>query len=223
MKTHFHFARVQFSAFLLLVSALVLSGVTSPAALAQTFRGAIHGSVTDAANALVTSAYVTAKNKATALGYATLSSNSGVFSFQDLPIGSYTVTVHKAGFRDTVADNVPVEAGSVYELTVPLAVASAVNAVEVTANAVAVETSTVTQSNVLDAVTVEGVPLNTELYDLINSGSTGAAGTTQFTIGGGLRSRLAKNLDLGVAYEAGIVDPVGIFGSRVTADVIWRF
>ena len=70
---------------------------------------------------------------------------------------------------------------------------------------------------------VEGVPLNTELYDLINSGSTGAAGTTQFTIGGGLRSRLAKNLDLGVAYEAGIVDPVGIFGSRVTADVIWRF
>ncbi len=70
---------------------------------------------------------------------------------------------------------------------------------------------------------VEGVPLNTELYDLINSGSTGAAGTTQFTVGGGIRSRLAKNVDVGVAYEAGIVDPVGIFDSRVTADVIWRF
>ena len=178
MKTRFHVVRVQFTAFLLLVSALVLGGVTSPAALAQTFRGAIHGSVTDAANALVTSADVTAKNKATALSYATLSSNSGVFSFQDLPIGSYTVTVHKAGFRDTVADNVPVEAGSVYELTVPLAVASAVNAVEVTANAVAVETSTVTQSNVLDAVTVEGVPLNGRDFTQLLALSPGYSGYT---------------------------------------------
>ncbi len=68
-----------------------------------------------------------------------------------------------------------------------------------------------------------GVPLNTELYDLINSGSTEARGTTQFTIGGGARSRLLNNLDVGVSYEAGVVHPVGIFESRVTADVIWRF
>lgn len=68
-----------------------------------------------------------------------------------------------------------------------------------------------------------GVPLNTELYDLINSGSTEARGTTQFTIGGGARSRLLNNLDVGVSYEVGVVHPVGIFESRVTADVIWRF
>ena len=67
------------------------------------------------------------------------------------------------------------------------------------------------------------VPLNTEGYDLINFGSQNAAGSTQLTFGGGARSRLAKNVDVGVAYEVGIVDPVGIFDSRVTADVIWRF
>jgi hypothetical protein len=70
---------------------------------------------------------------------------------------------------------------------------------------------------------IQGVPLNTELYDLINSGSTEARGTTQFTVGGGVRSRLVKNVDVGVSYEAGVVDPVGIFDSRITADVIWRF
>lgn len=70
---------------------------------------------------------------------------------------------------------------------------------------------------------VEGVPLNTELYDLINSGSMDAEGTTQLTVGGGFRTRLAKNVDVGVAYEAGVVHPVGIFDSRVTADFIWRF
>ena len=68
-----------------------------------------------------------------------------------------------------------------------------------------------------------GVPLNTELYDLIDSGSTKASGTTQFTVGGGARARLSKSVDVGVAYEAGVVDPVGIFAGRVTADAVWRF
>lgn len=67
------------------------------------------------------------------------------------------------------------------------------------------------------------VPLNTEGYDLINFGSVAASGTTQLTAGGGARSRLAKNVDLGVAYEVGVVHPVGIFDTRLTVDVVWRF
>jgi len=67
------------------------------------------------------------------------------------------------------------------------------------------------------------VPLNAEMYDLINFGATDASGSTQFTLGGGARTRLAKNVDVGVAYEAGVVDPKGIFDSRLTADVVWRF
>jgi hypothetical protein len=70
---------------------------------------------------------------------------------------------------------------------------------------------------------INGVPLNTELYDLIDSGSTGAGGTTQLTFGGGFRTRIVKNLDVGVAYEAGVVAPVGIFAARATADLVWRF
>ncbi len=70
---------------------------------------------------------------------------------------------------------------------------------------------------------LKAVPLNTEGYDLINFGSADAAGTTQFTVGGGARSRILKNLDVGIAYEVGVVHPVGIFESRLTADVIWRF
>jgi hypothetical protein len=67
------------------------------------------------------------------------------------------------------------------------------------------------------------VPLNAEMYDLINFGATDAQGSTQFTVGGGARARLLSNLDLGVAYEAGVVDPKGIFDSRLTADVVFRF
>ena len=67
------------------------------------------------------------------------------------------------------------------------------------------------------------VPLNTEGYDLINFGSTDASGSTQFTVGGGARSRLVKNVDVGVAYELGVGNSVGIFHTRITADLIWRF
>jgi len=67
------------------------------------------------------------------------------------------------------------------------------------------------------------VPLNTEGYDLINFGSKDASGTTQMTVGGGARARIVKNVDVGVAYEVGVVHPVGIFESRLTADVVWRF
>lgn len=58
---------------------------------------------------------------------------------------------------------------------------------------------------------LSAVPLNTEGYDLINFGSSAASGTTQLALGGGARARLLKNVDLGVAYEAGVVNPVGIF------------
>jgi len=67
------------------------------------------------------------------------------------------------------------------------------------------------------------VPLNTEGYDLINFGSTDVSGTTQISMGGGARCRLVKSLDVGVSYEVGVGNPVGIFQSRITADLIWRF
>jgi len=70
---------------------------------------------------------------------------------------------------------------------------------------------------------IQGVPLNTELYDLINSGSTRAGGTTQLTFGGGFRTRITTNIDTGIAYEVGVIQPAGIFASRATADLVWRF
>lgn len=67
------------------------------------------------------------------------------------------------------------------------------------------------------------VPLNTEMYDLINYGSSEVAGTTQIVLGAGLRSNLTKELSVGVAYEVGTSTHQGIFDSRLTIDSILRF
>lgn len=67
------------------------------------------------------------------------------------------------------------------------------------------------------------LPLGVEGLDLINFGTTNADGRTQAVLGGGFRSRLCESADLGFAYEYGISNPQGLFDSRVTLDMIWRF
>lgn len=69
-----------------------------------------------------------------------------------------------------------------------------------------------------------GLGITTEGFDLINFGSANASGSTQGAIGFGFRSRLLDNLDLGFAYETGIIeDGADIFDDRITVDVAWRF
>lgn len=69
----------------------------------------------------------------------------------------------------------------------------------------------------------KAAPFKSEGFDLINFGSSSASGRTQAAIGGGFRSRLLNNLDLGFAYEVGVVGKDDIFKDRFTVDLSWRF
>jgi hypothetical protein len=68
-----------------------------------------------------------------------------------------------------------------------------------------------------------GLPIDSEGYDVINFGSSHASGTTQMTVGGGFRSRLTKNIDFGVAYEKAVLSPQGLTDDRFTFDFCIRF
>ncbi len=66
---------------------------------AQTFRGGINGAVTDQAGAVVAGAQVVATADATQVEHTTVTSSGGEFSFQDLPLGTYTVTATASSFQ----------------------------------------------------------------------------------------------------------------------------
>jgi len=69
-----------------------------------------------------------------------------------------------------------------------------------------------------------GLGINSEGFDLINFGASASSGTTQGAIGFGFRSRLLENLDLGFAYEVGVIDDGDdIYKDRFTVDLVWRF
>src|ERR1700730_619879 len=102
---------------------------------AQTFRGAINGTVVDPSGAVVAGALVKAINNGTGVTLTTASTSGGQFSFQDLPLGSYKVTVSSSGFGTVTTDNVSVTAGGAYTLPVTLKMGLSTTAVEVSAAA----------------------------------------------------------------------------------------
>ncbi|MBV9301320.1 MAG: TonB-dependent receptor [Acidobacteriaceae bacterium] len=129
-------------------------------AYGQTFRGAIDGTVTDATGAVVQGAQVTATNTATSVSQTTVSTTSGEFSFQDMPLGTYTVTVTASGFEQTTVSNVVVTAGNVYTVPIKLQVGQMTTKVEVSAAAIEVDTTSATQSDTIPSKALQDLPLN---------------------------------------------------------------
>jgi hypothetical protein len=146
-----------FATFALL---LVLVVSVSVSGYAQTFRGAINGTVTDPSGAVVAGANVKATDTATGIAHTSTTTSDGQFAFQDLPLGSYKIEVSASGFSTVVVAQVPVTAGSVYTVPVKLKLGQQATAIEVSAAAVSVDTTTATQSATIPGDVVQNVPLN---------------------------------------------------------------
>jgi hypothetical protein len=135
---------------------LVLLG---SAALAQTFRGGMAGSVADSSGAAVPNAVVTITNKATGLTRSQSTQGAGDFNFPDLPTGTYTVGVTKTGFQ-RYAQEIEVAVGKIASLAVTLGVASQSEMVEVQAAAATLETNEASLNAVINTRALQDIPLN---------------------------------------------------------------
>jgi outer membrane receptor protein involved in Fe transport len=92
--------------------AFALTIFAGVATFAQTFRGTILGSVTDSSGAAVPGATVTIKNTDTGLVRTVTTSEDGSYAAPELPIGTYSVSVEKAGFKLGVVTGLKVEVSS---------------------------------------------------------------------------------------------------------------
>ena len=164
---------------LVLVVLVVLSlavGVT-----AQTFRGAINGTVTDPSGASVPNAAVKATESATGIDHNTVTTSEGQFSFQDIPLGFYKVTVTASGFPVYTVDKVEVIAGTIYTLNVKLSLQQQATTVEVSAAALTLDTTTQTQNMTIAADVVQDVPLNGRDFTQLIATAPGYGG---YSVGG---------------------------------------
>src|SRR6266571_5257196 len=127
---------------------------------AQTFRGAINGTVSDPSGAVVPNAAVKATEGTTGIDHNTVTTSEGQFSFQDIPLGFYKVTVSATGFPAYTVDKVEVIAGSIYTLQVKLSLQQQATTVEVSAAALTLDTTTQTQTMTIPDDVVQNIPLN---------------------------------------------------------------
>jgi outer membrane receptor protein involved in Fe transport len=148
----------------------------SVTATAQTFRGGINGIITDNSGAVIPNAAVTATNAGTGDVKSSVSSSGGEFLFQDLPLGTYSITVSAPGFSTVKTDKIMVQAGVIFSLPVKLSVSTSSTTIEVDAAGVALDTTTTTQTTVLDAKAVSDLPLNGRDFTQMISLTPGYAG-----------------------------------------------
>ncbi len=142
------------------LAAAALLLVASFAAIGQTFRGTLNGSVTDATGSVIASAQTRVESVATGLVREILTTASGDFAFPDLPPGRYTVTVSHPGFQTVRVEKVEVEVGRVNTIAVTLKVAPQATVVEVTEAIVALDTDSAALNAVIPDRAVQDVPLN---------------------------------------------------------------
>jgi hypothetical protein len=146
-----------------LLAALFLTNC--PIANAQTFRGTILGTVMDSSGAAVPGAAMTIKNVDTGLTRTVTTSEDGSYSAPELPIGNYTVTAEKAGFKVAVASGLRVEVSSERRVDFTLQPGELAQRVEVIGEELPmVESTSNTLGGIVESKIVTTLPVNGRDY-----------------------------------------------------------
>lgn len=127
---------------------------------AQTFRGGIQGTVSDAQGAVVPDTDVTVSNPDTGLTRSIKSDAGGDYLFTELPIGRYQIVATKAGFRDQTVKDVKVEVSAISRVDFHLQLPSAKQVVEVTAGAPLVDTVVDNMGGTLESEQFSDLPVS---------------------------------------------------------------
>src|SRR5215471_4039138 len=135
--------------------AVIAAGLAS----AQSFRGAIFGTVVNGKGAAVAEANVKAANVDTGLTRQTVSASDGEFGLSELPLGTYDLTVTKNGFRIQTTSSIRVRLADPARIRVQMTPGEAAQRIEVPAEVPLAHTNSNTISGSLGRE-VSDLPVN---------------------------------------------------------------
>ena len=127
---------------------------------AQQLLGVITGTVVDATGSAVPAASVTVKNVDTNLQVKVLTAVTGSYQVPNLPIGNYSVSFGKEGFKTEMHTSIVVQGDRTATVNGNLEVGTVASTVEVTATPLLNEVDTTT-GYTLDTTAISNVPLGT--------------------------------------------------------------
>lgn len=143
------------------VVALVAAIAIATSVGAQTITGSLRGTVSDPSGAAVPNANVTATNVATGVKSSTATDRNGLYNFQFMPIGTYTLTATGPGFKTVQAGPLTLEIDQIAQVNLKLEVGSVSTTVNVSADAAAIlQTQNTTLGTTVTSNTIENLPLS---------------------------------------------------------------
>ena len=145
--------------FLALVLAALL-GASFQAVFAQGGSALIRGTVSDSTGGSVPEAEVSVRHSGTGVLWTTKSDAEGRFALPQLPIGTWEISVRKAGFKSFAHTGVVLQAAQRLTFDVTLQVGELQQVVNVSGDVTQVETQSGTLRQVIDSKRMSDLPLN---------------------------------------------------------------
>ena len=133
------------SAFFLTIFAM--AGLLAVNSFGQVADGNLVGTVYDASGKVIPEASVTAKNISTGVVAETKADQSGAYRFNNLLVGSYSVTASSAGFSSTQIKDLSVELNKTATANLTLAVGAVAESINVVESTTLIDTTTAQISN----------------------------------------------------------------------------
>jgi hypothetical protein len=144
----------------MLLSAFAWLLICTQSSPAQMGTGSIQGTVYDTGGAVVSGAKVAILNIATEAVFQTESNAAGRFVSPALVLGTYQVTVTRAGFQQEIVQNVIVEVGQIANVSATMRVGQTTESVTVLGAPPELNTSDGTLGSVIPSTPVHDLPLN---------------------------------------------------------------
>jgi len=127
---------------------------------AQETSARLRGTVTDASGAVVSGVQVAATQMETGLRRYTMSNAQGDFLLVALPVGHYRLEAEAKGFKQYVQEGIILDVNQTATVAIRLAVGTATQQVEVTADAQLIETASTSLGQTVGERAVLDLPLN---------------------------------------------------------------
>src|SRR6202011_4634442 len=138
----------------------------SVAGVGQELAATLTGTVSDSSGAVVPRATVVVHSEETGADVRSVTTtDAGGFNITNLPAGRYTVTVQNAGFQKFVAKEVILNVAEKHTLDVQLMTGKASETVEVTAENIAIQTTTAEESGTVTGDQVRELALNNRNFE----------------------------------------------------------
>ena len=140
-------------------TALLSLGVLTTAALAQSDRGTITGTITDPAGAVIATATILATNTETGARFETAATATGNYTLVQLPAGLYNLEIASAGFAKHLQKGIRIQVAVTARIDIGLQLSSTSDSVTVIGDAPLLKTESGEQSHNITTDKILHLPL----------------------------------------------------------------